>query len=283
MRQFLCAWGIALPLLVGQAHAATPAVAPDVVSSELRVPPARSLTGYYPVEDQEPVRFTAYAPPDVGNYDAIILLHGYQRDDSHWSLHQLALAERGWISVAINYDEKDSQQEQLAQIRTAIERMWAYPEVRSVSICGTSWGGKMAFETIAKMPELAISTAFLVYPTLPVVTDEEISAIRADILDCVGAVDRLSPVSRLIEEKVRACNDQIAYKLHIYSGIDFPLDAQHGYFFASHPQQVNAVAADSFVRWISLMSWKLGRANAPKWKSDPTVLLEEHLLDFDDL
>ncbi len=283
MRLLLCAWGLALATTIGSASA-TPAAAVlgQQQSGELHSG-HRFVRGRYPVENQDTVHFTACAPASVGSYDAVLLLHGYQRTDHHWGYHQVALAGEGWISVAIDYDETAPEQDQLLQIRTMIERMWAHPEVRTVSICGTSWGGKMAFETIAKMPELNIATAFIVYPTLPFVTDQQIANIRTDVLNCVGAVDPLSPISYVIEERVRACNDQITYKLHVYSGEDFPRDAHHGFLFARTPEEFNDVARDSFVRWLSLIDWKLGNEGPPPWRGDPRVLREEHLLKFTDL
>ncbi|MAE68984.1 MAG: hypothetical protein CME06_00790 [Gemmatimonadetes bacterium] len=278
----MCAWGLALSNNIGSASAMSTAVAPGHQQSGELSNKYRLLRGFYPVENQESVHFIACAPASKGSYDAVLMLHGYRRSDRHWGYHQIALAIEDWVSVAIDYDETAPEQDQLLQIRTAIERMRAHPEVQSVSICGTSWGGKMALETIAKMPELDIATAFIVYPTLPFVTDQQVANIRTDILNCVGAVDPLSPISYMIEEKVRECNDQIAYKLHVYSRDDFPQDADHGFLFARTPEEFNDVARDSFVRWLSLVEWKLGKTGPPPWISDPKILREEHLLKLTD-
>ena len=243
----------------------------------------RYTEGSYSVPGQAPVHFTAYAPGEPGAYNAMLFLHGYEKSDIEWAYHQIGAAQRNIIGVAIDYNEEGSDEEMLNEVATAVEIMANQPQIRSISLCGASWGGKVAFQTIAQRPDLPIVTTFLVYPMKPRVTPEEIAAIRSDILNCVGATDPLAPASYWIQDRIDTYNTTIDYKLHIYSEEDFPNEAHHGYFFAPDPESFNEVAIDSFVRGLGYFNWKVRDHERPIWRNDPELLYLPDLVDFEEL
>ncbi len=243
----------------------------------------RYMEGTFQVPQQSSVHFTAYAPEEEGVYPSILFLHGYNKSDLDWRIHQIAMATRGKIAVAVDYNERQGQDPMLAEICTAVDLMSRWQEVESVSLCGSSFGGKVALETISKHPELGIETAFLVYPAWARVEPEEFAAIEADILHCVGEVDDLLPSSYWIQEQIVRYNEDIDYKLHVYSEEDFPIEARHGYFLAAAPDQFGDVAIDSFARGIGYFQWKLEDGPAPPWRNDPTMLGLEDLRSLPDL
>jgi dienelactone hydrolase len=243
----------------------------------------RYTEGRYAVPGQHSVHFTVYAPGDAGDHHAVLFLHGYEKSDIEWAYHQMGVAQRNIIGVAIDYDETGSDEEMLNEVATAVEILAQQRHVRSISLCGASWGGKVAFQTIARRPDLPIVTTLLVYPMKPRVTPDEIAAVRSDILNCVGAADPLAPASFWIQDRIDAYNDVIDYKLHIYSEEDFPNEAHHGYFFVADPEAFNEVAIDSFVRGLGYFNWKVRDRERPIWIDDPETLFLPDLVDFEEL
>ena len=190
----------------------------------------------------------------------------------------MVMAGRGTIAVAIDYEEGQPQNAQLAEVSSAVELMNSWWEVKSVSLCGSSYGGKVALETIGKRPELGIEAALLVYPAWARMEHEDFAAIEADVLNVVGEVDGLSLSSYWIQDQINTHNDRINYKLHVYSEDDFPIEARHGYFFAQTPQEFNDVALDSFARGIGYFEWIVGGEDAPPWRNDPTLITRDNLI-----
>lgn len=236
------------------------------------------LAGEYEVPGQSSVHFTIFRPDDDKAHDALLLLHGFEKDDYAWGLHQIVLAQAGLIAVAIDYDERASQAYYLNEVVAAVSILNESPRVEQVSICGTSFGGRVAFETVAKYPELGIVSAFLVYPSRPWVSAEEVAAVEAAVLDCVGGIDPLEPASHWIQRQVECYNPSIDYKLQIYDELEFPNEARHGYFFARAREFFNEVAIDSFVRGLDFMDWAHGVSPEPDWLDAPEILRREDLL-----
>ncbi len=275
-----CAALLALCLILTPSKAL--AGAPFSVDSEELVVTAdsqlRFWEGTFDVPGQSPVHFTCYAPADAGSYDAILFLHGYGKDDYIWTIHQMVMAGRGVIAVAIDYEETQPQEAQLAEVSSAVDLMHSWQEVNSVSLCGSSYGGKVALEAVAKRPELGIETALLVYPAWARLEHEDFAAIEADVVNVVGEVDGLSMSSYWIQDQIHTYNDRINYKLYVYSEDDFPIEARHGYFFARTPQEFGDVALDSFARGIGYFDWMVGGDDAPMWRNDPTMLTRDDLI-----
>lgn len=238
--------------------------------------------GRYTVPGQRPVHYTAFTPDDDVAHDVILFLHGYEKDDYSWAIHQYAVALQGKTGVAIDYDERATQDEMLAEVEAAVIALQGDEATTSVALCGTSYGGKVAYETVARFPELNIRYALLIYPSKPHTTHEESAAIRADILDLVGEVDPLRPASDWIAEQIAEYNDAIDFRYFVYSADDFPNEAHHGYFFAPSPDAFNEVAIDSIIRCLDYGAWRTGEAGTPHWLSDPATLHSENLLRFAD-
>lgn len=251
--------------------------------TELAADGLRYLEGTYPVAGQPRVHFTVYAPAEAGRYHAMLFLHGYEKSDLEWAIHQTMIAKRGLIALAIDYNERESQEHYLNEVTAAVRLLQRTGAVKTVSLCGTSWGGRVAFETIAIYPELDISSAFLVYPTKPHVLDEHVAAVEAHVLHCVGELDPTLPASEWLANKIDLHNDKMNYRLHIYSAEDFPREARHGYFFARHRSEFNEVAIDSFVRSLGLFMWKVDNKDCPEWIEDPELLTREDLVGFPEL
>lgn len=241
----------------------------------------RYFAGNYSVPGRGDVHFTIHAPLARGEYDTVLFLHGYYKSDLEWYMHQKTLAEHGLIAVAINYDETAAPVEMYKEVGTAISLLHDWPEARVVSIVGSSFGGRIGLEILGKFPELNVKFAYFVYPTSPQLTPEEFAAIEADILHVVGEVDPHLPASFWIANQLNKYNDQIQYKVHVYSAEDFPHAGRHG-FFLPRREGLTEVGIDSFVRWGGFLRWALVGARPPDWRSDPRLLRERHLLRMGD-
>jgi pimeloyl-ACP methyl ester carboxylesterase len=236
------------------------------------------VTGY------DPVHFIAYAPSVPGHYDAVLFLHGYDKTDEEWAYHQIGLARDGWFTVAINYDIDEYLGVQHVEVLRAIQRMLAYPEVATLSLCGASWGGKVALEVAAMHPELPIANLFLLYPFFPNTSNEEFATLHSAVITLVGEADPLVEAAKWIDQKITENNDEIFHTLHIYSRTDFGRDARHGYFFARTPSSFNEVAIDSWVRGVGLMLLNLHHlSETPEWADDPRMLRAADILEMGDM
>ncbi len=248
----------------------------------LEPPPHRYYQGWYEVPGQNDTHFTLYAPADPGLYECVIFLHGMGKDDYSFALHQAGLAEMGWIGVAIDYDMVGSTEHRINQVAAAVELLHGWEEVASVSLLGTSWGGKVAFETNARRPELDVSATVLIYPAEPTANPDQVAAIRVDMLDLVGEIDFMSDASERIEELIGQHNPTIDYKLQVYDAAEIP-EARHGYFFAPSPGRFSEPAIDTFVRALDFLSWQAGSAGRPAWWDAPKTIYREELLGIEDL
>ena len=235
------------------------------------------------VSGYDPVHFIAYAPAASGHFDAVLFLHGYDKTDEEWAYHQIDLARQGWFTVAINYHIDEYLGIQHIEVLRAIQRMLAYPEVATLSLCGASWGGKVALEVTAAHPELPIANLFLLYPFFPNTSDEEFASLHSSVITLVGETDPFVDSAKWIDLKITENNNQIYHTLHLYSRTDFGRDARHGYFFARTPGDFNEVAVDSWVRGVGLMLLNLHRlSDSPEWVDDPRTLHAEDALDMSD-
>jgi dienelactone hydrolase len=266
---------------------ATPAIAATSIDYRrvLRAPDEGEILyyeGYYQVSGQRSVHYTVFTPNDDAPHDAILFLHGYEKDDYSWAIHQYGVALRGQTGVAIDYNERADQDEMLAEVEAAVQALQGDESATNVALCGTSFGGKVAYETVARFPELNIRYALLLYPSKPHTTKEESAAIRADILNLVGEVDPLRPASKWIADQIATYNQEIDYRLFLYDADEFPTEARHGYFFAPSPDTFNEVAIDSMIRCLDYGEWRTGEVGTPVWLSDPDILQREDLLEFDD-
>jgi dienelactone hydrolase len=242
----------------------------------------RYTEGWYKVKGQTDTHFTVYAPRDTGEYHSLLFLHGFSKDDYDFYLHQIGVALQGGIGVAIDYDELGSREYRLNQVSTAVKRLHAWSEIASVSLLGVSWGGKVAFETIAIKPELDIASAVLIYPYKPSVSVSQITSITSAILNLVGEVDWVRWDSEWVEDQIHQYNPEIDYKLQIYDGDEIP-EADHGFFFANSPSQFNAPAVDSFIRTFHFWDWQVKGAPQPEWWNDPKIIHRDDLLTWDNL
>ncbi len=242
----------------------------------------RFFEGNYGVSGQQDVHYTIYAPLQPALHDAILFLHGYLKSADDWYMHQEAVAGRGVIGVAIDYHEEMGDAYILNEVVTAISLLDDWWEVRSISFCGSSFGGEVAFETLAKRPDLGIAMALLIYPSRPDVSPQEVAAVNTPVLNLVGEVDSYFGASLWLTDQVAQFNPDLYYRLHVYSAEDFPETARHGFFFP-HPGGLNEVGEDSFVRSWGFFEWGARRAPAPPWRTDPTLLLRDDLLTFGDL
>jgi pimeloyl-ACP methyl ester carboxylesterase len=241
----------------------------------------RFFEGAYPVPGQQEVHYTVYAPSQPAKHEAILFLHGYLKSADDWFMHQEAVARAGVIGVAIDYHEEMWDDYVLNEVAVGIEALDAWWEVSSISLCGSSFGGEVAFETVACRPDLNVEMTLLVYPSRPDVTPQEVAAVDAGVVNLVGEVDAYFGASLWISDQMARYNPDNFYQLHVYSAEDFAETGRHGFFFP-HPGGLNEVGEDSFVRSWGFFAWGNQMDPPPPWRSDPIELHRENLLTFAD-